>query len=137
MNPVRVLSRLLYRLLSVYEDYEYMAGICAFSVSKDYYPMVTAGLHKLLKGRLGNSRTTTEFLVQQLESVGPEAYTKLMSDLFDLKTSEFDNWDKSDWLCEECLKKFISAHLHLWLLDRKRKGRCFFGVLLADLICVV
>jgi hypothetical protein len=47
---------------------------------------------------------------------------KLVSELYALKTEEFKDWNKSDALCDACLTKFLSAHLHLWLLDWKLKG---------------
>jgi len=33
------------------------------------------------------------------------------------KSSEFEAWNKDDWLCEDCVQHILSAHLHVWLLD--------------------
>ncbi|KAJ6585572.1 hypothetical protein B0H19DRAFT_1227951 [Mycena capillaripes] len=46
----------------------------------------------------------------------------LIRDLFALKTPEYATWSAQDKLCEACLKHFMSQHIHLWLLPRKREA---------------
>ncbi|KAK7013106.1 hypothetical protein R3P38DRAFT_3581946 [Favolaschia claudopus] len=60
---------------------------------------------------------------------------KIMAELFEVPRAEdeFKDWNKSDALCSTCLNKFVSAHLHVWLLERKLKDGydaledCSFG----------
>jgi len=52
-------------------------------------------------------------LSKKLEEDGLPA---LLSELFSEKESEFDTWDKHDWICRECLDSFIKEHLVLWLV---------------------
>ncbi|KAK6991766.1 hypothetical protein R3P38DRAFT_2803474 [Favolaschia claudopus] len=48
---------------------------------------------------------------------------RMMAELFEVPRTEdkFKDWNKSDALCSTCLNKFVSAHLHIWLLERKLK----------------
>ncbi|KAK7013102.1 hypothetical protein R3P38DRAFT_2789090 [Favolaschia claudopus] len=48
---------------------------------------------------------------------------RIMAELFEVPRTEdeFKDWNKSDALCSPCLNKFVSAHLHIWLLERKLK----------------
>ncbi|KAK7013098.1 hypothetical protein R3P38DRAFT_3581934 [Favolaschia claudopus] len=48
---------------------------------------------------------------------------RIMAELFEIPRTEdeFKDWNKSDALCSPCLNKFVSAHLHIWLLERKLK----------------
>ncbi|KAF8207755.1 hypothetical protein K438DRAFT_1962014 [Mycena galopus ATCC 62051] len=51
-----------------------------------------------------------------LEEARPERdIPKLISEIYALKREEFKDWKKSDALCDACLLKIISAHIHLWL----------------------
>lgn len=45
----------------------------------------------------------------------------LMSELYDIKISDYDNWDKQDLLCLSCVEQIFKCHLHLWALERKRQ----------------
>jgi hypothetical protein len=38
------------------------------------------------------------------------------------KSPEFDSWNRDDWICFECLEKFIRENLHLWLLQKQQRG---------------
>ncbi|KAJ7681985.1 hypothetical protein DFH06DRAFT_1159929 [Mycena polygramma] len=87
-------------------------------------------IRKLLLGNLAHNFIEMEFL----DDSPPEPNSfKLMSELFALKTEDFADWHKSDALCNACLTKFVSAHLHSWLLARKLKGGweatgdCWYG----------
>ncbi|THV02975.1 hypothetical protein K435DRAFT_836045 [Dendrothele bispora CBS 962.96] len=78
-----------------------------------------------LKGRLPFSSADhdREFMLNQVKNT-EDPYTKLCDFIFQdgVKLPEFDNWKKDDWLCEACFQKLVEEHLHLWLLDRKRKS---------------
>ncbi|KAJ7022703.1 hypothetical protein C8F04DRAFT_1137088 [Mycena alexandri] len=58
---------------------------------------------------------------------------ELLHDLFELKTPEYSSWSPQDKLCGMCLTKFMTNHIHLWLLQRKRQAGesipkdCWFG----------
>jgi hypothetical protein len=45
-----------------------------------------------------------------------------ISDVFAHRTAAFAGWSKGDSLCNDCLKKFIEEHLHLWLLAERLKS---------------
>ncbi|KAJ7245818.1 hypothetical protein C8J57DRAFT_1190817 [Mycena rebaudengoi] len=83
-----------------------------------------------LKALLPQNAVETEILSTFTSANGSEI---LIAGLYDVKTSDFDAWKKEDPLCTECLNSFISAHLHLWLLDHKTKGGwvptddCWYG----------
>ncbi|KAF5382585.1 hypothetical protein D9615_002789 [Tricholomella constricta] len=61
------------------------------------------------------------------------AYTKLLNEIYQVKTSAYDTWNKQDWLCEACIIEIIRSHLHLWYLERKRENGeqipedCWYG----------
>ena len=46
---------------------------------------------------------------------------QLIEGLFEYKTPAYSTWNKEDWLCEECLEKFVREHLHIWYVDQKVK----------------
>lgn len=48
---------------------------------------------------------------------------ELIERLFEYKTLTYDTWNKEDWLCEQCLEKFVREHLHLWYVGQKVKSR--------------
>ncbi|KAG1748571.1 hypothetical protein EDB19DRAFT_1904913 [Suillus lakei] len=45
----------------------------------------------------------------------------LLKDLKDNLTEAYDTWNEEDRLCEHCLEKFMSDHLHLWYLEEQVK----------------
>ncbi|KAJ7867971.1 hypothetical protein B0H13DRAFT_2064834 [Mycena leptocephala] len=57
----------------------------------------------------------------------------LLRDLFALKTPEYASWSPQDKLCEGCLKRFMTDHIHLWLRQRKHAAGetipedCWYG----------
>ncbi|KAJ7274243.1 hypothetical protein C8J57DRAFT_1315006 [Mycena rebaudengoi] len=61
------------------------------------------------------------------------SFPSLLNELFDLKTPEYASWNKQDLLCYFCVKKFMTEHLHLWLLKCKRQAGeniledCWYG----------
>ncbi|KAJ6514086.1 hypothetical protein DFH09DRAFT_1196914 [Mycena vulgaris] len=73
-------------------------------------------IHGLLKGNLRDNFTELEALREAHPS---KNIPQLVSELFARRTEEFLAWNKTDSLCGACLKKFISAHLHLWLYDKR------------------
>ncbi|KAF8230080.1 hypothetical protein L208DRAFT_141033 [Tricholoma matsutake] len=83
-----------------------------------------------LKG-LSETREVS-LLHSQLYAAG-FTYTTLLQEINDIRTSEFDMWDKQDWLCLQCIQVILRSHLHLWLLERKRKAGktipedCWYG----------
>ncbi|KAJ6587486.1 hypothetical protein DFH09DRAFT_1274433 [Mycena vulgaris] len=54
----------------------------------------------------------------------PEAISALIEEVF-LQVERqpgFGEWEEDDALCEGCLQKILTAHLHLWLLAKKLDG---------------
>ncbi|KAK7052538.1 hypothetical protein R3P38DRAFT_2860885 [Favolaschia claudopus] len=52
----------------------------------------------------------------------------LLAELFALKRlPAFSSWRPEDAICLNCLKRFVTQHLHLWLLERKREAGQFIG----------
>jgi hypothetical protein len=49
----------------------------------------------------------------------------LLREFFALKTPEYASWSPQDKLCEGCLKRFMTDHIHLWLRQRKHAGKTF------------
>ncbi|KAG1841147.1 hypothetical protein DFJ58DRAFT_809095 [Suillus subalutaceus] len=85
---------------------------------------------QLLKGRVGaNLADRTHFLTVSQETPAEE----LVGGLFDYKTPAYLTWNKADWLCSQCLEKFIRDHLHIWYLGQKiNRGdvipdNCWYG----------
>jgi len=75
---------------------------------------------QLLKGRVGaNLADRTDFLTVSQEIPAEE----LVGGLFDYKSSAYLTWNKADWLCSQCLEKFIRDHLHIWYLGQKIKRK--------------
>ncbi|KAJ7591379.1 hypothetical protein C8J56DRAFT_935354 [Mycena floridula] len=77
-------------------------------------------LRDLLKGELKKTLTTINYL-RALESTIPDFYPTMMKELFEVKSSAYAAWNKEDWLCQNCIKIFISGNLYLWLLYRQGK----------------
>ncbi|KAJ7596041.1 hypothetical protein C8J56DRAFT_1043138 [Mycena floridula] len=94
-------------------------------------------LPDLLKGQLKSSFTTTNYLRNldnQYSGPGiPDFYPTMMKELFDVKLPAYASWNMHDWLCTDCIQRFISDNLHLWLLERQRKDGvainddCWYG----------
>lgn len=89
-----------------------------------------ASIVQLLKGRVGaNLADRAHFLTVLQESPAEE----IVGGLFDYKTPTYITWNKADWLCSQCLEKFIRDHLHIWYLGQKVKrgdlipGNCWYG----------
>jgi hypothetical protein len=62
----------------------------------------------------------------ELNKGSADGYSTMMKGIFDVKHSPtFDNWDESDWLCDNCISDLLSANLHLWLLECQRKSSVF------------
>jgi len=51
-------------------------------------------------------------------------YTQIYQSIFQggIKLPEFVDWKEDRWLCEACFEILLREHLHLWLLDEKRKS---------------
>lgn len=81
-------------------------------------------LSDLPMGKLAQNRT--EMIPLQDRFFKPTfQMSNLMNEIYDLRTSAYDDWEKQDWLCWSCLSEIIKRHLHLWLVDQKRKGKYF------------
>lgn len=85
---------------------------------------------QLLKGRLSaNLADNVRFLTVLRETPAEE----LVGGLFDYKTPAYLTWKKADWLCSQCLEKFMRDHLHIWYLGQKVKrghlipDNCWYG----------
>ncbi|KAL0960749.1 hypothetical protein HGRIS_005772 [Hohenbuehelia grisea] len=75
------------------------------------------GLLELVKGRLIYNQA---HMMQIRDFLTCPDYPKLFNELFDLKLPEYADWDKDDWLCMACLKKFFGDHFHIWFKELKR-----------------
>ncbi|KAF8644677.1 hypothetical protein AX16_008337 [Volvariella volvacea WC 439] len=90
-------------------------------------------LHTLFKGDL--SRNTIELaFFDEIKDKPSFTYHNMMKRMFKTKLSGFDSWTEQDWLCMNCVKEFITSHLHLWFLEKKREERipipnddCWYG----------
>jgi hypothetical protein len=77
----------------------------------------------MLPGKLSQSKHSTDYFRKHFDAITDKPFTTLIRRLFALKLSpEYDTWNETDWLCEGCLKTFISENLHLWLLDCRQQG---------------
>ncbi|KAH7908373.1 hypothetical protein BJ138DRAFT_1068928 [Hygrophoropsis aurantiaca] len=60
-------------------------------------------------------------------------YPALLDEVFEYKAGSYSHWDKNDWLCELCLGKFVTDHLHLWYAAKRRQQTqttredCWYG----------
>ncbi|KAJ6585300.1 hypothetical protein B0H19DRAFT_1109135 [Mycena capillaripes] len=81
-------------------------------------------------GSLPGNALETAALTTHLHDVRMQ---DLILALFAIKTSEYSHWSPQDKLCEACLKRFITQHIHIWLLQRKQKAGdsvpedCWYG----------
>jgi hypothetical protein len=75
----------------------------------------------LFKGLLSSNLAEAQPFCNQIGVPG-FTYTTFLQEIHDVRTSEFDTWDKQDWLCLQCVEETIQSHLHLWFLEHKRKG---------------
>uniref|UniRef100_A0A0W0FMG1 Uncharacterized protein n=1 Tax=Moniliophthora roreri TaxID=221103 RepID=A0A0W0FMG1_MONRR len=91
-------------------------------------------LPRILKGWLGFSLSDASRLRKEYIDISQDIYC-IVEDILesDYKQAEFADRKSEDWLCQECLTKLLKEHLHLWLLDRKRKAgeqipdNCWYG----------
>ncbi|THH17397.1 hypothetical protein EW146_g3398 [Bondarzewia mesenterica] len=49
----------------------------------------------------------------------PFDYPVFMNAMFDECEDQADGWSKQDWLCEQCIRSFLTDHLCSWWLHRK------------------
>lgn len=109
-------------------NWHYMAGSTEFSAGSIFH-----GLFLKLRGELKSVNNVTSALQDAYWNLKGDFYETLMKDIFDLKTTKFTTWQSSDWLCDTCLAKLISAHLHLWILKQMRDAGetipkdCWYG----------
>jgi len=63
-----------------------------------------------------------EFLLDRVNNT-ENLYTKIHDFIFQdgNKLIEFADWKEDHWLCETCFGQLLKEHLHLWLLEEKRK----------------
>ncbi|KAG1804713.1 uncharacterized protein HD556DRAFT_1325702 [Suillus plorans] len=87
-------------------------------------------IEQLLKGHVGaNLADRAHFLALLCETPAED----LVGGLFDYKTPAYSTWNKADWLCPQCLEKFVRDHLHIWYLGQKVKrgdvipDNCWYG----------
>ncbi|KAG1738355.1 uncharacterized protein EDB91DRAFT_1138333 [Suillus paluster] len=84
----------------------------------------------LLKGNLCANLADIAHFTTVLRETSSE---QLFGGLFDYKTSAYNTWNKEDWLCQQCLEKFMRDHLHIWYLGQKVQGghaipdNCWYG----------
>lgn len=112
-NETSTSYQILWEWIWLVSDWEYFRG---------YELIGPAQLCLLIKGLLSAGLVEYPQLHSQLSHTG-FTYTALLQEIHDLRTSEFDTWDKQDWLCLQCIMEIIKSHMHLWLLERKRKGK--------------
>ncbi|KAG1750068.1 hypothetical protein EDB19DRAFT_1677713 [Suillus lakei] len=108
-------------------------GLDLWGPSNWSYLWGTAALHliaQLLKGYVSaNLADRSHFMTVLRETPAEE----LVGGLFDYKTPAYNTWNKADWLCKQCLEKFMRDHLHIWYLGQKVKrgdvipGNCWYG----------
>ncbi|OJA17762.1 hypothetical protein AZE42_04860 [Rhizopogon vesiculosus] len=84
----------------------------------------------LLKGYLSLNNADIGHFKSIVQETPPE---QLIEGLFEYKTLAYDIWSKEDWLCEQCLEKFMREHLHLWYVGQMIKQglaipeNCWYG----------
>ncbi|KAG6830017.1 hypothetical protein H0H92_002545 [Tricholoma furcatifolium] len=57
------------------------------------------------------------------QALSSSTYESILNEIHQIRVAPWNDWGKGDWLCERCIKGIFEAHLHLWLLERKRAGR--------------
>ncbi|KAG6903246.1 hypothetical protein C0995_000141 [Termitomyces sp. Mi166 len=92
------------------------------------------GIVGLVKGHLiANIVEGSSLRNELLEAHSSPTSTNLLEQMHQVKTPPWDTWNNGDWLCEPCIVELFQAHLHLWLLERKRekgdeiKEDCWYG----------
>ena len=79
-----------------------------------------ASLLFLMKGNLPRSLEDAPLFKKEI-STQDFTYTKLLRDIQALRVAPYETWDTLDWLCEQCIIGITREHLHLWLLEQKKK----------------
>jgi hypothetical protein len=98
-----------------YIDWEYLYGLHSTRISC---------LPGLMKGKLPGSMYDATRLRGEIR-VPNFTYTRLMREIHDIRIPPYDAWDKQDALCEQCITGILQTHLHLWLLETRKKGNSF------------
>ncbi|TFK73658.1 hypothetical protein BDN72DRAFT_834535, partial [Pluteus cervinus] len=89
------------------------------------------GVRSLLKGNLTSN--VGELANYNNVFTRPFDYHKFMEETFEFKRGTFNDWEKEDWLCESCVRSFITYHLHFWVLEKKKEAGtiipedCWYG----------
>ncbi|KII92860.1 hypothetical protein PLICRDRAFT_487724 [Plicaturopsis crispa FD-325 SS-3] len=84
----------------------------------------------LLKGKLARNASEADQIFSTLES---NMFVATMAAMMELRTGPFADLTPQDWLCENCIREFLRAHLNAWWLDQRRKrgeviqDDCWYG----------
>lgn len=78
-----------------------------------------------LKGNLFSNVLVLDYLCVKLFDIVPFSYAHMLEQMHDLRVTPYDDWNKQDWLCSNCIVDILKTHLHLWLLLQKKKGESF------------
>ncbi|KAF9464132.1 hypothetical protein BDZ94DRAFT_516074 [Collybia nuda] len=81
-------------------------------------PTRRMNLCSYLKGNLNQNPFIRELIREEMSAM--PNFTDILEEMHDLHIPLFNTWEKKDWLCLECIVNIIRAHLHLWLLERKK-----------------
>lgn len=78
-----------------------------------------AQIAPLIVGQLSHNYPEKVLLTSKLRQV---EFSAFLGELLDMKTPKYDDWKPEDWACQKCITDLIGANLHIWLLERKRRG---------------
>lgn len=95
-------------------DWEYLQGIDS---------TWKGSISSYLKGNLLSNASVTNYLRAELFESVAFSYTHMLEQIHDLRVAPYDDWEKQDWLCSNCIVNILQAHLHLWLLFRMKQCR--------------
>lgn len=65
-------------------------------------------------------RRPLELLVSFTEAIESISYPQFIEEIFDIRSAQYKNWKKDDWLCTHCITKLLSDNVHAWFDDRIR-----------------
>lgn len=67
-------------------------------------------------------RRPLEVLVSFTEAVELIPYHQFIEEIFDIRSEQYKDWQKDDWLCTQCITKLLSDNVQAWFDERITKA---------------
>lgn len=64
------------------------------------------------------TRRSLELLLSFTEVIESVPYPQLIEEIFDIRSEQYKDWKKGDWLCTHCMTKLLSDNIQTWFDGR-------------------